>query len=1011
MDDDTSARGPGFFEIVISLLAYAAVVALFFPVVVFGDRTVASAPHITFTLPEGPYRLAAPRTPDESERLPLVDPWGPGHIHEANFPYRDRAIRAGEMPLWHPHEACGNPYFAGLLPGLLFPPSYLMHLAAPTRGFDLAYLMRLVLAGWLMFLFLRVHGLRRAAAFVGGVAYLGSGYLVVGLNLWNVGVESVVPGLLLALECVASRGRRGHVVFAALMVFWILVGGNPEASFLAVAVGGVYFLIRIAAAPAGTRARRLALGILAHVAGLLLAATQLLPFLEFVRLATHTHQAGLADVHFSYLSLPAWVVPDFYREALRGTAAHRVLFYHVGALPLVLGLGALFLPGRRGLKLTAFGVLAVIGLWHYGAPGFRELSRLPGFAQILVVKYPAAYLGMMVAVLAGVGFDRLFVASRQRAAAAVVAALILVSAIPVAFAVAWRGGHLSRFTNASVRLSPGDGTLASFGWLPLVAVLVLGAAALLLARPGWRPQVLTALALGLALELFAYVPNAGYPPGGDPFQPPPFMTALKGDRRTFRVFSPDQVLAPNTAGAFGLNDIRYTEALKLGRYSTLIASAFEYLYAYDYFPTYDRDRLLVPNRALSWLGVRYVLCRGDPVPLESRRMDPGTRNEVRLRLSEGGGRVRGTIRAEGDGAALRILHMDSTANRLLDSTEARPGQAVDVRLTRKNAPAGEVRGLPRHSLVLPAYGAGPLVLEEVWWGGRPLDPGRLAQCVLDRKADYRADTKSLVISDFPAMVFLPPLATGEPPEVVLRGRAEGDKPFPIAFARTAGTVLQEIEVPAGRGPSLPLDLDFTAHAGKNQVIGLESIGRGPVFLDRFRLDYEDLRAVGSFETVNVFENHAAVPRAFGVYRVEVVAEPEAQRKRLLDPSFPYRESVILEKDPDRGPRPDPAPDRAPEVRWKHESPGGAEVRLEVDFPAAGWLVLLDNFYPGWTAEVDGERVGVLRADYTFRAVPVPAGRHEVVFRFRPGSLTLGLALSALGVILLVGFLAAGLRRR
>jgi len=43
-------------------------------------------------------------------------------------------------------------------------------------------------------------------------------------------------------------------------------------------------------------------------------------------------------------------------------------------------------------------------------------------------------------------------------------------------------------------------------------------------------------------------------------------------------------------------------------------------------------------------------------------------------------------------------------------------------------------------------------------------------------------------------------------------------------------------------------------------------------------------------------------------------------------------------------------------------------------------------------------------------VPVPAGRHEVVFRCRPGSLTLGLALAALGAILLVGFLAAGLRR-
>ena len=176
-------RGPCFLEIVLSLLVYGVLVSLFFHNVVFGDRTVASAPHIAFTLPEGPYGFEA-RDPDA--RIPLYDPWGPGHIHEANFPYRDRAVRSGALPLWHPHEACGNPYLAGLLPGLLFPPSYIMHLVPPTRGFDITFLARLVLAGWLMFLFLRVHGLRRPAAFLGGAAFLGSGYMVISLNLWNL---------------------------------------------------------------------------------------------------------------------------------------------------------------------------------------------------------------------------------------------------------------------------------------------------------------------------------------------------------------------------------------------------------------------------------------------------------------------------------------------------------------------------------------------------------------------------------------------------------------------------------------------------------------------------------------------------------------------------------------------------------------------------------------------------------------------------------------------------------
>jgi uncharacterized membrane protein YfhO len=53
---------------------------------------------------------------------------------------------------------------------------------------------------------------------------------------------------------------------------------------------------------------------------------------------------------------------------------------------------------------------------------------------------------------------------------------------------------------------------------------------------------------------------------------------------------------------------------------------------------------------------------------------------------------------------------------------------------------------------------------------------------------------------------------------------------------------------------------------------------------------------------------------------------------------------------------------------------------------AGVVVLNDVYYPGWIAEVDGKRKEILRADTLFRAVEVPAGRHQVVFRFAPLSL-------------------------
>lgn len=65
----------------------------------------------------------------------------------------------------------------------------------------------------------------------------------------------------------------------------------------------------------------------------------------------------------------------------------------------------------------------------------------------------------------------------------------------------------------------------------------------------------------------------------------------------------------------------------------------------------------------------------------------------------------------------------------------------------------------------------------------------------------------------------------------------------------------------------------------------------------------------------------------------------------------------------------------------------------------GWLVLRDNYYPGWQARVDGAPVPIRRADIAFRAVPVPAGEHLVTFAYVPASLKWGMGLSLAGLVM------------
>lgn len=87
-----------------------------------------------------------------------------------------------------------------------------------------------------------------------------------------------------------------------------------------------------------------------------------------------------------------------------------------------------------------------------------------------------------------------------------------------------------------------------------------------------------------------------------------------------------------------------------------------------------------------------------------------------------------------------------------------------------------------------------------------------------------------------------------------------------------------------------------------------------------------------------------------------------------------------------------------------------EVVLDVSARERGQLVLLDTFYPGWKAEVDGESADIRPANAAFRAVPVDAGRHEVRFSYRPTSVVLGAVISLVALVVLAGLLLIRRRR-
>ena len=75
---------------------------------------------------------------------------------------------------------------------------------------------------------------------------------------------------------------------------------------------------------------------------------------------------------------------------------------------------------------------------------------------------------------------------------------------------------------------------------------------------------------------------------------------------------------------------------------------------------------------------------------------------------------------------------------------------------------------------------------------------------------------------------------------------------------------------------------------------------------------------------------------------------------------------------------------------------------DVSTTKGGVIVFAENYYPGWTALVDGKEVGIGRVNYVLRAISVTAGRHKVELSFFPKTVntTEYIAYAAYVVILL-----------
>ena len=192
-------------------------------------------------------------------------------------------------------------------------------------------------------------------------------------------------------------------------------------------------------------------------------------------------------------------------------------------------------------------------------------------------------------------------------------------------------------------------------------------------------------------------------------------------------------------------------------------------------------------------------------------------------------------------------------------------------------------------------------------------------------------------------------------------------------------------------------LDLLPRLAINAIITPPSIQGDPHFTgERQRAVGVELRYRGT--DGSVFSVDGAQPRAWFVTNAVVATSARDALLRFTAPTFAYRKSVVLETPTDPASAQPSAPAKAT-VHVTPVGPNGYALSVAADRP--GWLVVANSYDRGWRATVNGRGRPLVRANFAFMAIALPAGQSEVELRYRPPAFTVGLWLTLLTCITLL----------
>ncbi len=534
----TNKRGANtfhrYYDSVLAAIFLILVLMLFYRDVVFGGRTFLILSNIREDTPGTIYASVA----DPAAIAMLLEPYN----------YRaSNLVKSGYLPLWNPSAGLGSPFMADGNSAAVEPLTLLFYLLPESEwaiAIDAQVLLRFWLAGFFCYLFTRNLGLSMMPCLAAACSYMLCSYFVDFGNHPQMKAETLLPLILYFFHRLARSHTLGNVLLAGLAVCWILLASFPQAGFLALMLGGSWYIYYTAITGWFTHFdRRLLIEkilylSLALVIGFGLSLFFVAPLVENINQSLHVHNPGVGMRH-----VPS---EQIVFSIFRGTGGWSPHFYIttivlalIGSISSISGSG---IPKQRSYVMffLIYGLIFYLKIYGFGL--VQWIGQLPLLNQIGLLKYSIPSVSFCFATIAAFGIQA-FIDRKV--------------SLRISFAVTLALYALTSYVNADKKLNPSVIVLITF----VLSAIFLAS---IVVRFSSKRYITSIFLLLITLsEPFVLHAQFYRPLRSHPFIGNPFISYLKSQTETpYRILGLNLFpLYPEISTGFDIDDIRFNAAL------------------------------------------------------------------------------------------------------------------------------------------------------------------------------------------------------------------------------------------------------------------------------------------------------------------------------------------------------------------------------------------------------------------------------------------------------------------